>query len=252
MSNNAIIVKNLSKTYHKGERRLSLNAFVNGKITEASYMPKFKALDNINFSVKEGSFYGIIGPNGSGKSTLLRILLGSIKPDEGSEVILNGKAMKLAMGIGFNNQLTAKDNIYINGSIIGLSFKEIGDIFHEILDFAGVADFVDVPIKNFSSGMKMRLQFAIAIHAKSDILLLDEFFGGVGDEEFRKKSEKAFEKLINSRKTIVLVSHSLRLVQKNCDRILLINKGKQIAEGLPEEVIPTYEKIVSKKLKREV
>jgi len=250
MENNAIVVSNLNKTYHKGERRLSLKAIVKGKLTESGFLPKYKALNNINFSVPKGSFYGIIGPNGSGKTTLLRIILGSIKPDKGSKVLVNGKVIKLALGMGFNNQLTARDNIYINGSIIGLSFKEIGESFQEILDFAGVADFVDVPIKNFSSGMKMRLQFSIAMKAKADILLLDEFFGGVGDEEFRHKSQKAFEKLVQSGKTIILVSHGLKLVQKNCDKILLLNKGKQVIEGNPKEVIERYNKIVSTKLNK--
>jgi len=248
--NYAVIVKNLSKTYSKGERRLSLKSIVNGKFSESAALPKLKALNNINFKVKKGSFYGIIGSNGSGKSTLLRILLGSIKPDKGSFVKLNGNALKLSMGMGFNNQLTARDNIYINGSIIGMSFKEIGDNFESILSFAGVEEFADVPIKNYSSGMKSRLQFAIAMKAKADILLLDEFFGGVGDEEFRAKSEAAFEEMLFKGKTIILVSHSLNLVQKNCERVLLINKGEQLAEGKPDEVIDTYNEIVSNKLKR--
>lgn len=250
MNEIAVSVKNLSKTYHKGERRLSINALMNGKITDSSYLPKFKALDDINFEVKKGSFYGIIGPNGSGKSTLLRILLGSIQPDKGSQVTVNGKALKLAMGMGFNNQLTARDNIYINGSIIGMSFEEIGRNFQEILDFAGVADFVDVPIKNYSSGMKMRLQFAVAIKAQADILLLDEFFGGVGDEEYREKSQRAFDELVSSGKTIILVSHSLKLVQENCSKILLLNKGKQVCEGGPQEVLDVYQNIVKSKLSK--
>ena len=246
----AIVVKNLSKTYNKGERRLSLSALLNGKLTDANNLPKFKALDNINFSIERGSFYGIIGSNGSGKSTLLRILLGSIKPDKGSEVFTEGKVIKLSMGMGFNNQLTARDNIYINGSIIGMSFKEIGESFERILNFAGVSEFVDVPLKNFSSGMRARLAFAIAINTKADVLLLDEFFGGVGDEEFRTKSMKAFENLLDDGKTVVLVSHSLKLIQENCSRVLLLNKGKQIIEEEPLKVIEAYQEIVKKKLKR--
>ena len=245
----AIIVKNLSKTYNKGERRLSISSLLSGKFTDAGRLPKFKALDNINFKVKKGSFFGIIGSNGSGKSTLLRILLGSIRPDKGSDITIHGSVIKLSMGMGFNNQLTARDNIYINGSIIGMSFKEIGDSFEQILEFAGVRDFVDVPLKNFSSGMRARLAFAIAINAKSDILLLDEFFGGVGDEEFRAKSIKAFEELLLSGKTVILVSHSLKLIQDNCDRVLLINKGEQIIESDPETVLEAYTEIVNKKLK---
>lgn len=247
---NAIEVRNLTKSFDKGARKMSLSAFVNGKLFKSGMQSKFKALDNINFEVKKGSFFGIIGANGSGKSTLLRILLGSIPADKGSTINRNGRMVKLAMGMGFNNQLTARDNIYINGSIIGMSFQEIGESFDKILKFADVEEFVDFQLKNFSSGMRARLAFSIAMHTKADILLLDEFFGGVGDLDFKRKSEKAFRTMVEDGKTIVLVSHSFKLIESNCDEVLVLNKGKQIGIGPAKEMVDLYTEVVDNKKKK--
>ena len=174
-----IEVKNLNKTFRKqntGNRNLLLTLF--------SKKEKLKVLNDINFEVYPGEFLGIVGRNGSGKSTLLRIIMGTLKGDKGTEVKVRGKMIRMALGMGFDQNLTARQNIYLNGTVLGLSFKKIGELFHAIIDFAELSNFIDTPIKYYSSGMKSRLAFSIAIHAEADIFLMDEFFGGVGDESF--------------------------------------------------------------------
>ena len=146
----------------------------------------------------------------------------------------------MALGMGFDANLTARDNIYINGSVLGLTFAEIGDIFHEIIEFSELEKFVDTPVKHFSSGMKSRLTFSIAMHADADIFLIDEFFGGVGDESFKKKSDEFFRTNFLSGKTIIHVSHSLPNLLKFSDRILYLDKGKVISIGDPETIIDEY------------
>ncbi|MCL4118868.1 UNVERIFIED_CONTAM: hypothetical protein GTU68_038116 [Idotea baltica] len=198
------------------------------------------AISDISFDVKKGEVVGIIGSNGSGKSTLLNILLGSMRPDEQSTVHVNGKVIRLSLNLGFDINLTARENIYVNGSILGLSFKEIGDIFQEIVDFSGLEGFIDTQIKFYSSGMKSRLMFSIAMHANADIYLLDEFFGGVGDKKFKKKSKILFEEKFLNKHTVVMVSHSLKLIRKHCHRVIWLEKGKLMMQGNPEEVILSY------------
>jgi len=243
-SNKAVIVENLNKTFSVRERtnktiRDSLLRFYQQK----GERRHIKALDNINFSVKEGEFFGIIGRNGSGKSTLLKILIEAYRPDKGSKIITNGKMIRLALGLGFDKNLSARDNIYINGSVLGLSFKKIGKIFDTIIEFSELKNFVDTPIKHYSSGMEAKLKFAIAIHAEADIFLMDELFGGVGDVSFQKKSQKVFKETILNGRTIILVSHNKTIVQEFCHRVLLLDRGKQIAIGPPSEIIPMYEKL---------
>lgn len=244
----AIEIENLSKTFRIKES-LSIASISKGKFFKNTNAD-FTALNNINIKIPQGQFYGIIGRNGSGKSTLLRIILGSIKPDPGSNLNVKGKVIKLSMGAGFNNQLSARDNIYINGSILGLSFEEIGNQFHDILKFADVENFVDIPIKKFSSGMKKRLAFSIAIRAEADIILLDEFFGGVGDIEFKEKATTALRDYLTNNKTVILVSHSPALIKKNCQNALWLEKGEQRGTGNAETVVNNYVNFI-KKIKHE-
>lgn len=238
----SIRLLNVSKTFHvkKGQfntiRDLVLQAFSANFKTQ-----HVKALQEVSFEIKKGETFGIIGGNGSGKSTLIHLIMGSMRPDMGSIIETNGQIMRLALGIGMDPNLSARDNIYVTGSILGLSFKEIGIIFHEILEFADLIEFVDVPIKNYSKGMKARLNFSIAMHANADIFLLDEFFGGVGDKDFRKKSNEAFKKQILEGKTIIIVSHNMKIIKKFCSRVLWLDKGLPVMIGNPEEVINTYE-----------
>lgn len=245
-SNIVISLKNISKTFHIRDantmtiREKAFNAF------KKTHKRKIEALKNINLEIKKGEFFGIIGHNGSGKSTLLHIISGGYPADKGGHVKIEGKFMRLSLGLGFDPELTARENIYVNGSILGLTFKKIGEKFNEIIEFSELQNFVDTKVKYYSSGMKSRLMFSIAVHAEADIFLMDEFFGGVGDEKFRKKSEKVFEESVIKGRTIIHVSHSLGTIKKHCDRVLVLNKGEAVFIGSPDEAIEIYKNLQSK------
>lgn len=248
MSKYVIEVKNLSKTYTMSKRsQRSLKDMILRPFSVDRDDDNKKALHNVNFTVSQGEFFGVIGRNGSGKSTLLNILMGSIKPDKGSYIKTRGKMIRLALGMGFDGNLSARDNIYVNGSILGLTFKRIGLIFDDIIGFSGLEDFVDVPVKQFSTGMMSKLKFAIAIHAEADIFLMDEFFGGVGDISFKKKSEKVFKDTFLDGRTIIHVSHQLQTIKNYSSNVLVIDKGKQLGIGDPESMIALYRKQFPKK-----
>ncbi len=226
MTNEVCIeMRNLSKTFHISEKGFSFKDKILDLVSNRHKMT-VKALDNVNLQIHKGEFLGIIGRNGSGKSTLLKIILGAVDPDRGSYIKTRGKIVRLALGNGFDLNLSARDNIYLNGAIFGLSFKEIGEKFHEILHFAELERFVNTPVKFYSSGMRSRLSFAIALHVDADIYLIDEFFADVGDEIFKEKSQKAFENKILKGKTIVHVSHSMDTIKDHCDKVLVLDKGK--------------------------
>lgn len=236
-----ISIKNLNKTFYireKGTR--SIRDMILRFYQQKGDIRVFKALTDINFQIYEGEKIGIIGRNGSGKSTLLRLIIGSIKPDSGATIYSEGRIIRLALGLGFDGNISARDNIYMNGSVLGLSFKKIGLLFNDIITFAGLEGFVETPVKHFSNGMVSRLKFSIAVHAQADIFLLDEFFGGVGDIDFQKKSSDLFQNKLIANRTIIFVSHNLNLIRANCDKVLLLDKGHQVAFGNPEEVIDQY------------
>lgn len=201
---------------------------------------EIKALNDINLKVRKGEIFGIIGRNGSGKSTLINLIMGTIPPDRTGKISTKGKLMRLSLGLGVDPNLSARDNIYVNGSIIGLSFKKIGSIFDDIIEFAGLEEFINTPVKFYSKGMKQRLMFSIAMHANADIFLLDEFFGGTGDEDFKKKSDIAFRQSILEGRTIVIVSHSMQIISKYCDRTVWLDKGKIVEMGKTEKVVSAY------------
>jgi len=235
-----IEIKNLSKTFQLRERGISATKKLVNFFRGKSQGKPLKALDGINLEVKKGEFWGIIGKNGSGKSTLLKILLGAIEPDEGSVIKTEGKILRLALGMGFDPQLSARDNIYLNGTILGLDFRTIGNKFEEIIAFAEIEKFVDTPLKFYSSGMKSKLSFAIAMHADAEIILIDEFFGDVGDEAFKAKSQKAFENNIMKGKTVLHVSHSLDLIQDHCDKVMILDHGRATHYEDPSAAIAAY------------
>ncbi len=236
-----INVQHLSKTFYvnEGGPRTIRERFTH-MFSQKGNVREIKALQNINFKVNQGEIFGIIGRNGSGKSTLLNCLMGSIKPDKGSVIEVKGKMLRLALGMGFDLNLSARDNIYVNGSILGLSFKRIGLIFDDIIGFAELEDFVDVPVKNYSSGMMAKLKFAIAVHAQADIFLMDEFFGGVGDETFKRKSEYVFKNTFLDGRTIILVSHQMPTIEQNCGRAMIINRGVQLALDDAQSTVKKY------------
>jgi ABC-type polysaccharide/polyol phosphate transport system ATPase subunit len=198
-----------------------------------------EALADVTFSVEAGEFFGVIGPNGSGKSTLLRILAGIYVPDSGS-VRVNGLLSPfIELGVGFNIELNARDNIRMNGTLAGLSKRQLEDKFDEIVEFAELERFVDQKLKNYSSGMLVRLAYSIAIQIPFDVLLLDEVLA-VGDEAFQDKCFATFQQFKEDRKTVVFVSHALDLMERFCDRCLLLNAGRVEMIGRPHEVADLY------------
>ena len=200
----------------------------------------FNALDNVSFDVKKGEFFGIIGRNGSGKSTLLKILAGIYQPDKG-KVKINGMISPfLELGIGFNPELSGRDNVYLNATVLGLTQKQIDEKFDSIVAFSELERFIDQKLKNYSSGMQVRLAFSVSIHANRDILLMDEVLA-VGDPSFQEKCLAEFSKYKEMGKTVILVTHDLRIVEAYCDRLLLLQNGVVQMIGGTAEVLEKCE-----------
>jgi ABC-type polysaccharide/polyol phosphate transport system ATPase subunit len=200
---------------------------------------EFWALRDVNFRVERGEAVGIIGHNGAGKSTILKLLSGITTPTKG-EITINGQlAALIEVGSGFHPELTGRENVFLNGSILGMRRREIAKKLDSIIDFAGVRDFIDVPVKRYSSGMYVRLGFSIAAHLDPDILLLDEVLA-VGDAGFQEKCLQRIRELERAGKTIIFISHDLAAVEQLCDRVLLMQRGQIIANGDPREVIDSY------------
>ena len=204
----------------------------------------FIALEDVNLEVMEGEVVGIIGRNGAGKSTLLRVIAGIYAPDRGS-VKTRGKTSLLAsVGVGFNRELTGRENIYLYGAILGLERKKIQSKIDDIVAFSQLEEFIDSPLKTYSSGMKARLGFSVAANLEADILLIDEVFG-VGDATFRERSKtKIFQMVRESNRTVVIVTHSLSILKQLCDRVLIVDDGRIVANGNPEEMIDAYEVLI--------
>lgn len=204
----------------------------------------FEALADVTFSVNQGDFVGIIGRNGSGKSTLLKLIAGIYRPDKG-EIKVNGKIVPfLELGVGFNPNLTARENVYLNGTILGMSHKYLKNKFNEIIEFAELQEFVDTEVKKFSSGMQVRLAFSIAIQAQADIYLLDEVLA-VGDINFQLKCADVLKEFIKRGKTILYVSHDMSSIEKYCNKVAFMNKGRLVDIGVPEPVISKYKLLLA-------
>jgi len=235
----AIDVKNISKTF-KLKKPSGISKLL--RKLNNHYSDSLIALDEISFSVKKGEILGIIGLNGSGKSTLLRVIAGVYKPDSGS-VITKGKISPLMqLGAGFQADLDAVENITMNGMLLGLSKKEIQKKTLEIIQYAELEKFSGMKIKHYSSGMKARLAFSIAMQIHPDILLVDEIFS-VGDKNFQKKSFDTFLKFKKEQKTILHASHNLEVLSEYSDKILLLKKGKIVSIGNPKDVIEEYKQL---------
>jgi ABC-type polysaccharide/polyol phosphate transport system ATPase subunit len=236
--NNAVEVRNLTKWFRlHHERNQSLkSAIMRGRISKYE---DFTAVNDVSFDVPEGSTFGLIGSNGSGKSTLLKCLARIYTPNVGS-ITFNGKmAALLEVGSGFHHELTGKENIYLNGSILGMSKKEIDRKYDEIVEFSGVERFIDQPVKNYSSGMYVRLGFSVAISVKPDILVVDEVLA-VGDEDFQRKCMQKFVDLKRDGHTVILVSHSMESVKNMCDQVAWLEKGNLKAVGDSATVVAQY------------
>jgi lipopolysaccharide transport system ATP-binding protein len=244
MNSNAVVVKNLSKKFRiPHERKRSVYENIVGLIKGGSYTyEEFQVLNDISFDIKRGETFGVIGPNGSGKSTLLKVLADVLYPDKGS-VWMNGKvAPFLELGIGFQPELTAKENIFLYGAIMGLTRRQIEERYENILDFAELKRFENMKLKNFSSGMYVRLGFSTAIQADPDIMLVDEVLS-VGDESFQKKCGEKIDEVRRAGKTILLVSHALGTVKQLCSRCLLLNQGRMMMLGETEKVLEEYSRM---------
>tara|TARA_Y200000002_G_scaffold362924_1_gene350520 strand:- start:1356 stop:2138 length:783 start_codon:yes stop_codon:yes gene_type:complete len=242
-----IVLKNVSKTFSIREKKQNTIRSKIAGFFGGSNKRKICAVKNVSLKVKKGEFLGIIGRNGSGKSTLIHLMTGAYPVDKGGFSLIKEKYMRLSLGMGFNQELTARQNIYVNASIMGLTFREIDEKFNEIIEFSELKNFVNTKIKFFSKGMKSRLSFAIAIHAKADIFLMDEFFGGVGDERFKSKANEVFKQSILEGRTIIHVSHGLGTIKQYCDRVVLMEKGEIYAIGNPEDIIPIYKELSKQK-----
>jgi len=235
----AIKLENINKTFILHDRGNTIRDRIFSIFTGKGSR-KLKALQNIDLEIKKGEFFGIVGSNGSGKSTLIEIMNKAIPPDKGGKVTIIGKSMRLALGMGFDNELTARQNIMLNSSVLGMSIKEIKLKMNEMIAFAELEEFADTPVKYYSSGMKSKLMFSIAVNAEADIFLMDEFFGGVGDQSFKIKADKVFHDRFVKGKTIIHVSHQLETIKKYCDRVMLLEKGKVTKIGTPNEVLDLY------------
>lgn len=199
----------------------------------------FWALKDVSFEVYEGETFGLIGENGSGKSTMLKCMTRILRPNEGTVTVTGKVSALLELGAGFHPELTGRENVFLNGAILGLSQKELRRRFDDVVDFAGVGAFIDEPVKNYSSGMYVRLAFAVAINVDPDVLLVDEVLA-VGDEAFQRKCNEQLTELRRQGKTIVFVSHGLDVVQNICDRAAWFSHGRLMQVGRPKEVIDAY------------
>lgn len=237
--NIAVKVNNVTKTFKiPSSRKVTFKSYFTNPFEKTKYR-KFTALKDLSFDVKKGEFFSVIGRNGAGKSTLLKIISGIYEPDSGS-VEVNGSLVPfLELGVGFQHELSARENVYLNGVILGLTRNKIEKHYKDIIEFAGLKKFQDVPVKNFSSGMRVRLGFSIAIQVRSEILVLDEVLA-VGDRQFQRKCHDFF-KDIKGERTIVYVSHSLSTVEEYSDRVLYLKKNNKYEVGDPDKMIKMYE-----------
>ncbi|MDQ3729976.1 MAG: ABC transporter ATP-binding protein, partial [Actinomycetota bacterium] len=237
--NVAIDVQGVSKTFRIPRRRAhTLKERATDPLRRGDFF-ELHALDDVSFQVKKGEFFGIVGRNGSGKSTLLKLLASIHDPDSGSVRIAGRLAPFIELGVGFNVELTALDNIVLNGVLMGLSPDEAKARAGSIIEIAGLEDFVDLELRNYSSGMRVRLGFALMSHVDADILLADEVLA-VGDVEFQRKCVDTFGRLSSEGRTIVLVSHSMEAIRKYCDRALLLEDGRATLVASPDDVATAY------------
>ncbi len=238
----SIDVDNVSMVFNMASERLnSLKEYFISLARGKLYFKEFRALVDVSFQVRKGEAFGLVGTNGSGKSTMLKIIAGVLDPTRGSVDVRGSIAPLIELGAGFDVELTARENIYLNGALLGYAKEFIDERFNDIVAFAELEDFLDMPLKNYSSGMVARIAFAIATITEPDILIVDETLS-VGDFLFQKKCEERIRQLVESGEvTVLLVSHSVDLVRRMCDRACWIEKGRQFMLGPADEVCDAYE-----------
>lgn len=240
MNDIVIEVKNATVRFNKSSESISgLKEYIIKMLKRELMFQEFLALKNITFTVKQGESWGLIGKNGSGKSTLLKLISGIIRPYQGNVTVNGSISPLIELGAGFDPELTARENIFLNGALLGYSKRFIESHFQEIVDFAELNDFIDVPIKNFSSGMSARLGFAIATVQKPDILIVDEVLA-VGDLAFQQKCKERMESLLSNGTTLLFVSHSIEQVKELCSKAIWIDNGEVRAIGDTYSVSQEY------------
>ncbi len=255
MDNDVVIkVENASKKYCKSLKKSMIHGMTDigrnmlGLSSHSDRLRRgeFWALKNISLEVKKGETLGLIGSNGSGKTTLMKMINGIFWPDKGRITVKGKVGALIAVGAGFHPSLTGRENIYINGAILGMSKREIDKKFDAIVEFADIGDFLDAPVKHYSSGMFVRLGFAVAVHCEPDILLIDEVLS-VGDIDFQNKCLRKFKEFKESRASIVFVSHNLDIVRRICDRVIFLNLGEVKSAGDPDNSLRVYKQFVVNK-----
>lgn len=240
MSEVIVNVKEVSMCFNMTTEKIStLKEYLIKRFKRQITYNEFWALQNISFEINKGEVFGILGLNGAGKSTLLKVVAGVLKPTRG-QVEVNGRmAPLIELGAGFDPELTARENIFLNGAVLGYSKKEMKSKFDEIVDFSELQEFIDVPIKNFSSGMYARLGFSIATATTPDLLIVDEILS-VGDFKFQEKCETKLKKMVETGTTVMLVSHSIDQIRAMCSKGLILEKGQLVHQGSIEEVCDFY------------
>src|SRR3954471_1773640 len=259
MSDPVISFDHVYKKFAMGEQHTTLRDLVaasfgklfgRGAKPEPTQLKKeeFWAVKDLSFHLKKGESMGIIGPNGSGKSTTLKLLSGILRPDRGTYDVKGRLSALIEVGAGFHPDLTGRENVYLNGSILGMTRKEVQGKFADIVEFAGVGDFIDTPVKRYSSGMAVRLGFAVAAFIEPDVLLVDEVLA-VGDTEFRNRCHNRMTQMLKKGVTMILVSHNLAEVRNLCDRTLMLWKGEKLVEGPTQKVVEEYHQRVVEMIK---
>lgn len=246
MSDTAIKAENVSMLFNLSrEHEVRIKEYVINLLKHKLFFDEFWALQDVSFEVKKGDSLGLVGTNGSGKTTMLKLVAGIMKPTKGKVTTEGSIAPLFAMGTGFDSSLSARENIFLVGSMRGYSKKYMQKHFDEIIDFAELENFVDVPLRNYSSGMSSRLAFAIATLVKTDILIADEVLA-VGDAKFKKKSEDRMAKMMKNGVTILFVSHSSAQVRKVCKNAIWLDHGKLIKAGPSAEICKEYDEFCKK------
>ena len=239
----AIVVTDVSMRFNMAKEKVdNLKEFLIKKTKGSLRFEEFYALKNVSLTVEKGSVCGVVGLNGSGKSTLMKIIAGVMKPTQGTVKTYGAIAPLIELGAGFDMDLTARENIFLNGAVLGFDKKFIREKFDEIIEFSEMREFLDVPMKNYSTGMVTRVAFAIATVTDPDILIADEILS-VGDFLFQEKCERRIEEMIGNGTTVLLVNHNVEQVERLCDHAIWLNKGEVIMDGSPDEVCDAYKNL---------
>ena len=247
---NAIELNDVAIRYMVGDfKEIGMKEYVVRRLKRDYHVKEFWAVDGVTFSLEKGCMLGIIGSNGAGKSTLLKVITGIMEPTRGKVKVNGTIAALLELASGFDGDLTVRENTYLRGAMLGYTRAYMNEMYGSIIEFAELEEFQDRPFKQLSSGMKSRLAFSIASLVKPEILILDEVLS-VGDGAFRKKSEEKMREIIGGGATTILVSHSTSQIREMCDKVLWLDRGKQIAFGDTPEILDRYEEFLAKKAKK--